>query len=161
MINAAQLRADYPEFADTDAYPDSGINYWLNLAGLLLNGARWGVSAADPWPDPAPALALYDVATELFVAHNITIEKKAADAAAIGAVPGESTGMVSGKSVAGVSISYDTAAAMEAGAGHWNLTVYGTRFAKLMRMAGAGPIQVGGCGGAVGAWPGVIPPIWG
>jgi len=28
-------------------------------------------------------------------------------------------------------------------AGHWNLTVYGTRFIRFAKMFGAGPIQIG------------------
>jgi hypothetical protein len=56
------------------------------------------------------------------------------------------TGVINSKSVDKVSIGYDTAGGIEAGAGHWNLTIYGTRLIKLIKMVGAGPVQVGiGC----------------
>ena len=65
-----------------------------------------------------------------------------------------------------VSFSYDSASAAELNAGHWNSTIYGKRYIALVRMVGAGPVQIGGSGGtgigtSVSAWPGVIPPTWG
>jgi hypothetical protein len=50
-------------------------------------------------------------------------------------------GMVARKTVDKVSVTYDTASAMEEDAGHWNLTVYGTRFIRLARMVGTGGMQ--------------------
>lgn len=147
-VTAAQLRTDFPEFADTTLYPDSGINFWLNIAGNMLNASRFG--------------NLLDVGTELFTAHNIVLERQAQAAALNGAPPGIQQGPISSKGVDKVSISYDTQAAIELEAGHWNLTVYGTRFIKLARMFGAGPVQIGaGCGGgpldSVNAWAGPWP----
>lgn len=127
-VTPASFRTDYPEFADTTAYPDSGVTYWLTVAGLLLNTLRWQ--------------DMLDVATELFVAHNLALERQAQKSAASGAVPGLSTGPVSSKTVGPVTQAYDTTAGIEEGAGHWNLTVYGTRFIGLVKMFGAGPIQV-------------------
>jgi hypothetical protein len=128
-IVASQFRTDYPEFGDLTVYPDSQLTYWLNLAYLLLNAARWGTTL--------------DVGAELFVAHNVSIEARAQQEASNGAIPGAQTGPVSSKSVDKVSVSYDAGAGIEEKAGHWNLTVYGTRFIKLARMMGAGPIYVG------------------
>jgi len=136
-ITAAQLRQDYPEFTSTTAYPDSSINYWINMATLMLNTNRWGAASTTS------TLAIYDIGMELFVAHNIVLEAKAQAEAAAGAPPGSSTGPVSSKSVGPVSVSYDTQAGIEKDAGHWNLTIYGTRFIKLAKQFGAGPIQVG------------------
>lgn len=145
MINQAQFLRDYPEFADQQVYPPSAFNYWANLAGLLLNSDRWGTSAATPWPTvaPYPALTEFDVGCELFIAHNLTLEARAQAEAANGAPPGEATGMVSSKSVDKVSVSYDTSAAMEPDAGHWNLTTFGLRFRNLSQLYGAGPVQIG------------------
>lgn len=127
-MDAATLRTDFPEFADTAAYPDSGVNFWLALGVKLLNVDRW----AD----------LLDTGLELFAAHNLVLERQASKAAAFGGVPGVGSGPVSGKTVDKVTINYDTAAAMEPDAGHWNLTNYGSRFIRLARMAGAGGIQL-------------------
>ena len=84
-VTPSSFRVDYPEFADTTAYPDSGVAYWITVAGLLLNPRRWQ--------------DMLDVATELFVAHNLVLERQAQKSAAAGAVPGVSTGAVSSKTV--------------------------------------------------------------
>lgn len=144
-LDAAQFRTDFPEFTDTTAYPDSLINFWLALAGKLLNPLRWG--------------DMLTAGQELFIAHNIVLEARAKLAADKGGIPGASLGVQSSKSVGPVSVSYDTASALEEGAGHWNLTIYGTRYIRLARMLGAGPVQVGAGGigpnlSSAGAWPG-------
>ena len=126
-VTIAAFRQDYPEFSAA-AYPDSGVTYWLTVAGLLLNASRWQ--------------DMLDVATELFVAHNLALERQAQKSATTGAVPGLSTGPVSSKTVGPVTQAYDTTAGIELDAGHWNLTTFGTRFINLVRMFGAGPIQV-------------------
>ena len=133
-ISIAQFRADYPEFGSNVSYPDAQINYWLGVAYSMLNAARWGRQL--------------DMAAELYTAHNIALEFKAQADSAAGAMPGESTGVVSAKSVDSVSKSYDTTIASQEGAGHWNLTIYGTRLYRLIRLFGAGPMQLG-----VGAAP--------
>lgn len=127
-IDIATFRTDYPEFGDASAFPDAGVTYWLKVAGLLLNPCRWQ--------------DMLDVATELFVAHNLALERQAQKSATTGAVPGLSTGPVSSKTVGPVTQAYDTTAGINEDAGHWNLTTYGTRFYQLMQMFGAGPIQV-------------------
>lgn len=139
----AQLRADFPEFASTSTYPASQVNYWLTLAYSMLNAGRWGRQL--------------DFGVAMFVAHNLVLEARAQYEAANGGVPGGQVGALSSKSVDKVSISYDVSAGIETGAGHWNLSIYGTRFIRLARMFGAGPIQLGiGCApsGFVGAWTG-------
>ena len=143
MITLATFRQDYPEFASVALYQNSAVAYWTTVAGLLLRTERWGVGSTAA---TAPPTTVLDVATELFVAHNLAIEKMAQDAAKRGGTPGVSQGPVSSKSVGGVSISYDTTAGIDKDAGHWNLTTYGTRLHWLMLMFGAGPVQVGiGC----------------
>lgn len=127
-MDAAQFRTDFPEFSDTAAYPDSGVTYWLRIAGLLMDTLKWG--------------DLYDVGTELFIAHNLVLERQAQKSAATGAVPGQSQGPTSSKTVDKVSVSYDTNAGIVKDAGHWNLTTYGTRYMGLVNMIGAGGMQV-------------------
>jgi hypothetical protein len=150
-ITVQQFRADYPEFSSSSQYPNSAITYWLNLAYLLLNPSRWG--------------SVLDTGAELFVAHNVAIEARAQAEAANGGIPGGQVGPINSKSVDKVSISYDTSTGIQEGAGHWNLTVYGTRLIKLARMFGAGPIQVGigydPYGGGAWAGPDVTPSMTG
>jgi hypothetical protein len=122
------FRQDFPEFADDGSYPDSAVIFYLTLAGKLLNEARWG--------------DVLDMGTELFIAHNLVLERNAQKTAAAGGVPGQNSGPLASKAVGPVNASYDTSAGIEEGAGHWNLTIYGTRFISLVRMFGAGPIQV-------------------
>lgn len=151
---AAQFRADFPEFEDSGVYSDGSISFWLNLA-YGTTAQPIGLLPPQRWAERL------DVGAELFVAHNIVLEKQAMDAAASGGAPGISQGPIGSKSVGPVSIGYNTQAALELDAGHWNLTVYGTRFVWLAKIAGAGPLQEpGGCGppGTGGAWAG--PPLW-
>ena len=128
-ITVDQFLQDFKEFGDPVKYPISAVTYYLNLAGLVFNTQRWG--------------NLLDTGVELFIAHNLVIEARAMAESANGGLPGTVTGPQSSKSVGGVSVSYDTQAAVEADAGHWNLTTYGLRLVKLMKLIGAGPIQVG------------------
>lgn len=127
-VTDATFREHYPEFADQGAYPPSGVSYWLTLAGLLMNADRWG--------------NLIDVGTELFIAHNLVLERQAQKSAATGGVPGLNVGVLSAKAVDKVSASYDTQAGIEKDAGHWNLSTFGVRFIGLVNMVGAGGLQL-------------------
>jgi hypothetical protein len=128
LVTASSFRAAFPAFSDRGAYPDTTVNFWIGVAGKLLNPSIW-----------------YDMlgeATQLFIAHNLILEKQAVDSAAFGGAPGLAVGAITSQSVDKVSVSYDTGGSMEEGAGHWNMTTYGLRFAQLMRYFGAGPVQV-------------------
>jgi hypothetical protein len=145
MITAQKFRADFPEFCDAEVYLNSQVDYYIKLAYLMLNPSRWGNTI--------------DFGAGLFIAHNISLEARAQATAENGGIPGEQTGPVSSKSVDKVSISYDTGSGVQPGAGHWNLTIYGTRFTRLARMMGSGPIQVGigvAPTGSGSAWSGPI-----
>ena len=135
-VTVASFKTDFCEFSDITLYRDEDIAFWLKYANLLLNPNRWG--------------NLLDLGLALFVAHNLVLERQAKLASANGAPPGLATGIISAKSVDSVSISYDTNSAMEKDAGQWNLTTYGQRYYRLMRMFGAGPIQVSGVFGVSG-----------
>ena len=143
-ITVAQLRADYVEFANSNAYPDSAVSYWLNLAGLMILAPRW---STVPGPN-SPYLSMQGVAIELFVAHNLTLERQSQLSAQLPAqdgLPGPagvSTGPVASTSVGPVSVSYDTSSALDQKAGHWSLTTYGQRFARLAKQVGMGGMQV-------------------
>lgn len=142
-VTVDSLRTDLPEFADPTAYPDSGITFWLSWAGILLNAQRWGRSL--------------DLGALMFVAHHLVLERQAQKAAANGAVPGTGIGVINNKSVDKVSVGYDTSAVIDPKDGHWNMTTYGLRFIQMVKMFGAGPVQVGiGCAPPLSgpAWPG-------
>lgn len=140
-VTAASFRGHLPEFADAGRFPNAVIDYWIAIAVQLVNAARWST--------------LTDMGVESFVAHQISLERQAIDAADAGGVPGLSTGIINSKSVDKVSVGYDTQGGAELDAGHWNLTIYGKRFIRFSRMMGAGPVQVGvtACGPG-GAWEG-------
>lgn len=144
-MDPATFRTDFPEFGNTTTYPDSSVNFWLNLAGLLILPTVWG--------DVQP------YATELFIAHNLALEQLAQRAAASGGVPGLTAGVTSGKTVDKLSITYDTTAGLVKDAGHWNLTTYGTRFIMLANLAGMGGYQAGA--GMAYAAPGTVLTIGG
>lgn len=103
----------------------------------------WGVSSPLA---TSPPTTLADLATEQWVAHQIVLEKQAIAAAASGGNPGTSVGVISSKSVNGVSVSFDVGSVtggLQETAGYYNQTTYGQRFYRLMRLRGAGPIQLG------------------
>lgn len=139
-MTPAQFRTDFPEFSDTTLYPDASLNFWINLAGVLILACVWG--------DVQP------YATELFVAHNLSLERAAQSGGAAGGPPGLNFGVTSGKTVDKLSITYDSQAGIVKDAGHWNLTTYGTRFIMLANLAGMQPYQAGA--GAANFGPGVV-----
>lgn len=125
------FRADFPEFGTspgTGAFTDARITFWLSIAALMLNSCRWS--------------DLLDHGTELFVAHHLTMDFNNQRAAAVGGQIGQTSGPLASKSVDKVAASYSTGEVTLETAGHWNLTTYGLQFYQLMKMMGAGPIQV-------------------
>lgn len=166
MINAAQFRNDHPEFKDSVMYPDSSINFYLNWAFQTMNTYRWGQSAFTTWPtQPVTAigvLTIFDLGSELLVAHSLTLSAQMQEEATNGAPPGLSKGMLSSESVDKASAGYDTGSVSVKDGGFWNLSTYGTQYLRLLRMAGAGGLYVG-----IGfnptpyndgpAWPGPYP----
>lgn len=124
-----QIRADFPEFSDETAYPDGMLTSWIAVALNLVNTARWG--------------ALATMGQELCTAHYLVIAARDQAAAAANGLPGQATGLLNAKSVGDVSASYDTTTASFADAGFWNATSYGQRFYQMLRMVGAGGVQLG------------------
>jgi hypothetical protein len=127
-MDALTLKNDLPEFANETKFPTATVNFWLGVGAKLLNADRWG--------------ELLDHGLELFTAHHLVVSARDVAAAAGKGVPGTASGVVSSKSVGNLSMSYDTGAGIEEGAGHWNLSTYGTQFIQLARMVGAGPVQL-------------------
>jgi hypothetical protein len=113
------------------------------LAFKLLNPARF----AD----------LIVLASELYAAHYLTLDAQDERAAASGGLPGQTAGQVTNKSVGGASIAYDASGSLETDAGAWNLTTYGKRLYRLIKLAGMGGAQVTGATTPLGSpFPGTI-----
>lgn len=131
MVSYATFIAAFPEFSNTALYPEAGVTFWITQAGIQLNARRFGASL--------------DLATMLFVAHNMVLGAQAlATAATASGIVGESSGAVQSKTVGPVSVSYDTAAVSSDGAGFWNQTSYGQRYWQLAQTYCSGPSYVPG-----------------
>lgn len=141
-VTVATFRATFPPFASDTTYTDPSVQFWLDLSAKLLDAERWG--------------DLYDYGQQLFIAHNLTLEFSSNANASAGQRPGQVEGAVTSASVDKVSYGRDAASIMLPDAGHWNLSTYGIRYKQLVRMVGAGPIQVGADTpvSVSAAWPG-------
>ena len=72
-VTSAQLRSDFPEFANTTTYPDSLVNMWLTVANSLVNSSRW--------------MELTNIGIELVTCHHLAMSARDQAAATVGAVP--------------------------------------------------------------------------
>lgn len=122
-ITPAQMRADFTEFADNVKFPDAMITFWANIADKMINNQNLDT--------------MMDTVKELFIAHNCVLEADSLSEVAFGNLPGMGKGPISSQSADKLSESY-TADAFEKDAGHWNLTTYGTRYIRTIRLFGAG-----------------------
>lgn len=127
-MDIAVFRAAFPEFTDTAVYPAAQITFWSAVAEKLVN--------QDVWQD------MYINAVQLLTAHEITLATQNRKAAAIGGIPGGTSGQQSSKTVGSVSVAYDTTSSAEKDAGYYNSTIYGKQFYHLTRLFGAGAMQL-------------------
>ncbi|MBK0062156.1 MULTISPECIES: DUF4054 domain-containing protein [unclassified Acinetobacter] len=134
MITESSFHEAMPMFADTVEYPSFQFNFYLTLGKKLLPVSRWG--------DPKDPDSLIDFGLTLFIAHYLTLYKRAMDAASIGGDAGKVVGNETSKSVDSVAKSMDVSGVINTDAGHWNMTTFGIQFYELMMMAGAGGIQL-------------------
>lgn len=106
--------------------PVSIIEKYVNLANQIVR--------EDIWTDWC------EIGRGLFTAHFCALYQKAASSPLIGAV----TGAVTSKSVAGVSVSYDTASVTSdlKNWGAFKTTQYGTEFATLAKLVGKGALHI-------------------
>lgn len=129
-MSPADFRAIFAEF-DLVNYPDPMVSIWLGQAANEVDPTRWGSDTN------------YGVA--LLTAHYVTLAKRRANAAAAGGTPGEVSGPISSKAVAGVTVARDTSAVRLEGAGSFNSTEYGALFWQKARFIGAGALQINAC----------------
>ena len=122
------FRVAFSEFNDTAKYPDELIEFWSGLGELLVRPSIW----KKAWQQ----------GMSLYVAHHIVLARRHQKEAKFGKAPAMSDGVLSNKTVGGVTIGYDSNASNEEKAGQWNLTTYGKQFYQLVRIFGAGCIQL-------------------
>lgn len=127
-FDIGKFRTNFPEFASLVIYPTSQIEFWAGFAAQQVRPCIWKSS--------------WNMGVSLYVAHEITIAAQNAKAASIGGVPGVSGGVANTKTVGGVTVGYDATTTTEKDAGYWNLTLYGRQFYRLVRIFGAGVIQL-------------------
>jgi hypothetical protein len=123
-ISEEDFRTVFAEFADETKYPTGRFDYWAAIAALSLNIDRWGNFLTH--------------GTYLYIAHHLVLSARAATEAAAGRAPGQSSGVITSKSVGDVTVSLDTNAVNEDSAGNYNLTEYGREFIRLARIVGMG-----------------------
>lgn len=128
-VTATTFKGNFPEFTDITTYPDVSIAFWIGLATNLLDPGRWG--------------NLLDYGIQLFVAHNLCLERDALTAARTGQNPGSVNGPLASATVDKVSYARNPGLVMDPKNGHWNLSTFGLRYVQLVRMIGAGPVYVG------------------
>ncbi|MDR0653305.1 MAG: DUF4054 domain-containing protein [Synergistaceae bacterium] len=125
MIGVEGFRSAVPAFANVNDYPDARVQFWLNLAQKMLSGARWG--------------SIYEEGVYLYAAHYLTVEGVAGSASGDGG-----SGAVSSESQSigdtSFSVTYDTSG--YAGAGQMASTKYGQQYLDLVRIIGAGGVQL-------------------
>lgn len=127
------FRQVFPEFNNSS---EAAVSFWITTAGTFLSGAS--DDSANRW-DPANI----DYITYLFVAHHLVLAARRAARAAAGGIPGEVEGPKTSSSVDRVSKSMDTRAVTFEDEAFWNQTSYGIQFFQIVRMAGAGGVQLG------------------
>lgn len=131
-VTYASFIMAFPEFSSATSYPQGQIEFWLGLAPDALTGIY---RRAKP--------GMVDLATMLFVAHNVVLSTRDAKAV-ISGVPGASSGQMTSKAVDKVSVTYDVSSTSVAGAEVWNSTTYGQRLYKMIKAYATGPIYVVG-----------------
>ena len=119
-MDAATFRAVYPVYGDLIKYAPETVDYWLATARARLNPLVWQ--------------NLLDEGLGLFVAHKLALMTSV--------TAGAGTGLVSSKSIGGVSIAFNTEIGLVEGAGAYNLTAFGREFMQLARMVGMGSVQL-------------------
>ena len=122
------FRTQFPEFADTTEYPTQMISFWSALAQQQLPQATWGTIWAN--------------GVSLYTAHELTIASQDRKSAAIGGTPGISGGIANTKTVGSVTVGYDSSTTTGKDADWWNRSTYGIQMYRLIKIFGAGAIQL-------------------
>lgn len=127
-MNIPLFRTQFPEFADLVVYPTPQIEFWATVAEAQVLKNVWGV--------------LWTQGVNLYVAHEIVLAAQNINASKVGGSPGQQGGIAQTKTIGSVTVGYDAQTSNEKDAGYWNLTTYGKQFIRLVRIFGAGCIQL-------------------
>ena len=122
------FRSNFPEFASETSYPTSQIEFWASVAEKLILECTWK--------------DMLVTGINLYVAHELVIARQHMMSASTGGLPGQGGGIANSKTVGSVSVGYDSASNSEKDAGYYNLTNYGKQFYRLVKIFGAGCIQL-------------------
>jgi hypothetical protein len=129
-FNLTTFRESFPEFGDDTKYTDAMITFWASIATSLLNTERWGDLLSQ-------GLMLYTAHHVVIAYANFKAEAGSGDAGF-----GFHAGLVSSKSVGGVSVSYNNQEVVITDGGEFNSTTYGRQFLFLARIKGIGGVQL-------------------
>ncbi len=120
----------YPQFQA--ALPEEIIQMYLDFAHHCIRYSRWKNG--------------FQIGIGLFVAHFCTLYLQSfSDSSAQSVInAGQSKGLVTSKTVDGVSVSYDYATALQdlSEWGGWTMTTYGTQLVMLAKLYGKGMFVV-------------------
>lgn len=122
------FRTAFPEFANTTVYPTTTIEFYAEIAELMVLECVWK--------------RMYSKGVNLYVAHELVLASQNQKAASVGGSPGQQGGIANTKTVGSVTVGYDASTTTEKDAGWWNLTNYGKQFYRLAMIFGAGCIQL-------------------
>ena len=128
LMTVLQFRELFPAFSES-LYPEFAVETRLALGEAFLSEKVWKPQAVRVH------------AVGLYTAHFLAAYGSSSSGGS-GKSEGSGMGVVSSKSVDGASISYDTGSTVEQGAGFWNSTPYGRELWQLMRVFGAGAVQL-------------------
>ena len=143
-VTVSDFQTAFPEFTVYN-FATPAIQFWLDFAGIYVNQAVWGGPAL-----PGKPFTPCDYGVLFYSAHNIALALQSVAAAPINpatgqpiGAPGMTAGIESQKAIDKVSVSLYIGAIIEEGAGNWNATSYGTRFARMARQFGSAPQYIG------------------
>lgn len=129
------FRQQFRAFNDPDLSEDGAVNYYIGLATNFLTGGSQG----SRWDS-----ITLDRAVGLYVAHHLVLDARDAQAVSGGGgIPGELEGVATGKTVDKVSITQDAELVSFENEPFWNQTRYGVALMELVRLFGAGGVQIG------------------
>jgi len=146
------FRSHFPEFGDVTTYPDTQVQFNLDLSSACLPAERWG--------------SMLQAGVELMTAHMLALSRYAVVGGGSGGAPGMAKGLMTSKGVSKVNVGYDVNVTAVEGGGPWNYTIYGQRFYWMMRIVGIGgyetlSISTGAYAGELFTWATGVMYRWG
>lgn len=120
------FREAFPEL-NGDVFPDAAVLLRLKIAEKFFSKTLWSDETVR------------DHCIGLHAAHFLLLHGSRSAGGEGGA---GAAGVVASKSVDGAAVSFDTGSVTDQGAGSWNATPYGRELWMLLRIFGAGAVQL-------------------